>query len=179
MEALIGVMAVLAWLGGVFMVMARGYILPAIRSEEWRFEVAEERGLFQGAEAPSPPPGIREDPEALAEFMRSASDVGKRKRRIIKTASKEDPSFEAEARRRYREHYVKYHAEYSLFIGGAWAFTFVLVEPVNKALVPEDLEILAPVYALVVPLWIATGAIYLMEYAKTLARRRKARQRKY
>jgi hypothetical protein len=90
---------VLAWLGGAFMVMARGYLLP-----------------------------------------------------------------------------VKYHAEYSLFIGGAWAFTFLLVEPVNEALVPEGLDVLAPVYALVVPLWIAAAVIALLEGLKTARRRSKRRR---
>ncbi|WP_205325894.1 hypothetical protein [Glycomyces sp. YM15] len=176
MAALIGVVAVLAWLGGAFMVMARGYILPAMRSEEWRLEVAEERGWFDGIDTPSPPPASETDRASLTGLMATASEVGKRKRAIVAKAWQEDPEFKAEVRRRYREHYVKYHAEYSLFIGGAWAFTFVLVEPVNEALVPEGLDVLAPVYALVAPLWIAAAMIALLEGLKTARRRSKGRR---
>jgi hypothetical protein len=59
MEVLIGITAVLAWLGGIFLVMARGYLLPAIRTEEFQLEIAAEPGWFDGIETPTIQPGSR------------------------------------------------------------------------------------------------------------------------
>jgi hypothetical protein len=91
--------------------------------------------------------------------------------RAVKNAWEHDPEYREAVRRRWREYYVKYHAEYALFAGGAWALTFILVEPLRQALVPDGLEILAPVYALVVPLWIAAGLILMLEGLKSARRR--------
>ncbi|MEV3937340.1 hypothetical protein AB0K52_15345 [Glycomyces sp. NPDC049804] len=171
MAVLIGITAVLAWLGGIFLVMARGYLLPAIRTEEFRLEVAAERGWFDGIETPTIQPGSAADPDALAGLMHSGEEVGKRKQGIVKNAWENDPEYKEEVRRRWREYYVKYHAEYSLFVGGAWALTFILVEPLRQALVLDGLEILTPVYALVVPLWIAVALIATLEALKSAQRR--------
>ena len=177
MAVLIGIAAVLAWLGGIFLVAVRGYILPATRTEELRLEIAAERGWFDGIETPTVRSGAETDPAALTGLMRGVEEIRKQKQRIVENAWLHDPEYKAEVRRRWSEHYVKHHAEYALFAGGAWALAFILAEPLRRALVPDGLEILVPVYALVVPLWIAAALMAALEALKSAQRRARRNRR--
>ncbi|WP_030159500.1 hypothetical protein [Glycomyces sp. NRRL B-16210] len=173
-EIAIIVLGILAWLAGVLGVMYRGFILPGVTLDELKFKVAERRGLL--ADSPDEPPRaastLREQTTAN-EVRALAAAQGESRRHRVWEAWRSDPQFRAEVQRRYRDHYPPRHAYIALLCGGAWSLTFVLIEPLQDILVPDDLEILFPVYVLVAPLWIAVAVMLLLEKAH---RRRAAKR---
>lgn len=160
-EIAVIVLGILAWLAGVFAVMFRGFILPGVTMDELKFEVAERRGLLADPEdeAPRTESALRQQ---VAENEARALLQESRRRRIWQ-AWRSDPGFRAEVQRRYRDRYPPRHAYIALLCGGVWSMAFVLAEPLQKALVPDDIEILFPVYVLVAPLWIAVAVMLLLE----------------
>ncbi|WP_026928887.1 hypothetical protein [Glycomyces tenuis] len=167
---------IVLWLAGALTVMYRGFILPAVKLDDIKFEVAENRGLFFNQEdrdrAPRTEAELREQ-VAENELRALASSQGESRRYVVWQAWRSDPGFKAEARRRFREYYVPRQAYIALLCGGVWSLAFVLTEPLQEALVPADIEILFPVYVLVAPLWVAVAVMTLLEGAKAAHRRSK------
>jgi len=164
------------WLAGVAAVFFRGFAIPGIKLDDLQSEVAERRGLFTQL----PPDDLpRTEAELRERVIRNevgvlASSLGKERLFIIWEAWRNDPAFKAEVMERYREFYPRRHAYFALLLGGVWDAVF-LASPLRDALVPEQVGVLTAVWVLVVPLWIAFGAILVMEAWKTAARRRKAK----
>ena len=165
---------IVLWLAGVLTVMYRGFVLPGVKLDDIKFEVAERRGLFFDNE------GHGKGPRTEAELRQQvidnelsglASSQGEGRRHVVWQAWRSDPDFKADVRRRYHEHYPPRHAYIAMLCGGAWSLTFVIAEPLQEALIPEGIEILFPVYVLVAPLWIAVAAMALLEAVKAAHRK--------
>lgn len=164
------------WLAGVAAVFFRGFAYPGVKLDDLQFEIAERRGLFTQLPPDDLPRTEAELRERIArnEVGVLASSLGKERLFIIWDAWKRDPAFKAEVMKRYHEFYPPRHTYISLLLGGVWDAVF-LASPLRDALVPEQIGVLVAVWVLVVPLWIALGAMLVMEAWKTAARRRKAK----
>jgi hypothetical protein len=171
---------IVLWLAGVLTVLYRGFVLPGVKLDDIKFEVAERRGLFFNQEEhyddPRTESALRQ--QVIDNELRAlASSQGEGRRRIVWQAWHSDPGFKAEVRRRYHEHYPARHAYLALLCGGAWSLIFAIARPLQEALIPEGVEILFPVYVLVAPLWIAVAAMTLLEGAKAAHRKTQRKNR--
>lgn len=164
------------WLAGVAAVFFKGFAYPGVKLDELQFEVAERRGLFSQLPPDDLPRTEAELRERIArnEVGVLASSIGKERLFIIWDAWKNNPGYKAEVMKRYSEFYPRRHTWIALLLGGVWDVVF-LASPLRDALVPEQIGVLTAVWVLVVPLWIAFGALLAMEAWKTAARRRKAK----
>lgn len=165
---------IVLWLAGVLTVFYRGFVLPGVKLDDIKFEVAERRGLLSnqdGHEQESRTEAELRQRAVANEVRAFASAAGESRRYVVWQAWRSDSDFKAEVRRRHREHYPARHAYIALLCGGVWSLTFVLVKPLQRALVPEDLDLLFSVYVLVAPLWVAVVVMALLEGLKAATRR--------
>ncbi|RRR99384.1 hypothetical protein [Glycomyces terrestris] len=176
-EFVVVIGGIVLWLAGVFAVFYRGFAVPGVKLDELKFEVAERRGLFSQL----PPDDLpRTQAELRERVVRNevgalASSTGEERRFIIWEAWKGDPAFKAEVNQRMRDHYPPRHTYVALLLGGAWSAVFLIAAPLRDALVPDQVEALAAVWLLVAPLWIAFGALLVLE-GLAAARRRSRRK---
>ncbi|WP_335991641.1 hypothetical protein [Glycomyces sp. MUSA5-2] len=164
------------WLAGVAALFFKGFAYPGVRLDDLQFEVAERQGLFTQLPPDTLP---RTEAELRERVVRNevgafASSIGEERRFIIWDAWKNNPRYKAEVMKRYHEFYPPRHTYIALLLGGVWDAVF-LASPLRDALVPEQIGVLTAVWVLVVPLWIAFGALLVMEAWKTAARHRKAK----
>ncbi|MEU6246568.1 hypothetical protein [Glycomyces sp. NPDC047010] len=175
-EIAVAIGGIAFWLAGVAAVFFRGFVIPGAKLVDLKFEIAERRGLFTQI----PPDDVpRTEAELRERVSRNevglfAASQGKEREFAIWEAWRDDPGFKAEVTGRLREYYPPRHTYVALLLGGVWDAVF-LASPLRDALVPEQVGVLTAVWVLVVPLWIAFGAMLVMEAWKTAARRRKAK----
>lgn len=164
------------WLAGAAAVFFRGIVIPGAKLVDLKEEVAERRGLFTQIPPDDTPRTEAELRERIArnEVGLFASSTGKEREFAVWEAWRRDPDYKAEVMRRFHAFYPPHHTWIALLLGGVWDVVF-LASPLRDALVPEQIGVLAAVWVLVVPLWIAFGALLVMEAWKTAARRRKAK----
>lgn len=173
-EIAVIIAGIVLWLAGICTVMYRGFILPGVKLDDIKFEVAERRGLFFNQVDPDQDPRTEEElrQQVVANELRSfAASQGESRRYVVWQAWRSDPGFKAEVQQRYHEHYPRRHTYIALLCGGVWSLTFMLAEPLQEALVPENIDMLFAVYVLVAPLWIAVLVMALFEGAKSAQRK--------
>ena len=145
----------LLWLIGAFVVLYRGFVVPSLRMDDVRFEVAERRGLISA----SP------ETEDLATAERKARWIA-----VLRTW-RDDPEFKAEVKQRYRQVHPYRQTHTALLCGGAWALSVAFAAPLRQALIPEGFDLLFPVYILVGPLWVAVVVLAVVDRAAAERRR--------
>ncbi|MEU5871752.1 hypothetical protein AB0A73_09350 [Glycomyces sp. NPDC047369] len=167
---------IVLWLAGVAAVFFRGIVVPGATLVDLKEEVADRRGLFTQIPPDDTPRTEAELRERIArnEVGLLAASTGKEREFAVWDAWQRDADFKAEVMRRFHEVYPPHHTWFALLLGGVWDVVF-LASPLRDALVPEQVGVLTAVWVLVVPLWIAFGAMLVMEAWKTAAGRRKAK----
>ncbi|MEU6860387.1 hypothetical protein AB0B28_16135 [Glycomyces sp. NPDC046736] len=175
-EIVVIMAGIVLWLAGALTMMYRGFILPSVKLDDLKFEVARRRGMFFNVTEPDTTPRTEAELRQRVidnEVGAFAAAQGESRRFVVWQAWRGDAEFKAEVRQRMREYYVPRQAYIALLCGGVWALAFVLVEPLQEALMPSNVEALFPVYVLVAPWWIAVFVIVALERVKAAQRRSK------